>query len=190
MCGSVWKAAAPSSQGAQEARDNTEASCRVQLQTVQPASSRPCTDQTHNISAGLVFITQGSCSSATQILEFPQEVCFADKMNVKCVTSRLGDIHLCGRVKKKTKYKNMMTKVWIWLVNHKWLEMKLWRWFWRMFKHWNLVVNYNRIEKDKYQQLSQNLHNGSDFWFLSQLHTFCIKNEGLQLKVGLSYQTS
>lgn len=149
-----------------------------------PAPIRPTT-----YPLGWVFITQGSCSSATQILEFPQEVRFADKMNVKCVMSRLGDIHLCGRV-KKTKYKNIMTKVWIWLVNHKWLEMKLWRWFWRRLKHWNLIVNYNGIEKDKYQQLSQNLNNSSDSWFLSHFHTFWVKNEGLQLKVGLSYPTS
>lgn len=63
MCGSVWKAAAPSSQGAQEAQDNTEASCRVQLQNVP--STAACLraglapDWTHNISARLGIYNSG-----------------------------------------------------------------------------------------------------------------------------------
>lgn len=76
VSGSVWKVAAPSSQGAQEARDNTEASCRVQLQTVQPVSEQA----QHSIRLttyplGTIFLTQGSCSSTTHTLQFPQEVC-------------------------------------------------------------------------------------------------------------------
>lgn len=45
----------------------------------QPASEQaqhPIRPTTYPL--GWIFITQGSCSSATQILEFPQEVCLAD----------------------------------------------------------------------------------------------------------------
>lgn len=45
----------------------------------QPASKQaqhPIRSTTYPL--GWIFITQGSCSSVTQILEFPQEVCFTD----------------------------------------------------------------------------------------------------------------
>lgn len=45
----------------------------------QPASEQaqhPIRPTTYPL--GWIFITQGSCSSTTQILEFPQEVCFTD----------------------------------------------------------------------------------------------------------------
>ena len=93
--GACEKQLPPSSQGAQEAQDNTEASCRVQLQT--GPSAAPCLWAARKIRSttyppGQIFITRGSCSSMTQIPQFPQEVRFMIGQPWRSVTSRLGSV--------------------------------------------------------------------------------------------------
>lgn len=143
MCGSVWKAAAPSSQGAQEARDNTEASCRVQLQTVLSTAAclraGPAPDWTHNISARLDIYNSGklqlhdtnSWVSSGGILHW------LDDGDSVSHTSRLGDIHL-RRKKKTTRWRQFQWISQQSMCDHKsvkWLTR--WDWCW---PHENSVI--------------------------------------------------
>lgn len=58
------------------------------LRSTLPLSYAPIRSTTYP--PGGIFITQGSCSSMTQILQFPQEVCCMIRQVWRIVTSRLG----------------------------------------------------------------------------------------------------
>lgn len=68
------------------------------LRSTLPLSCAPIRSTTYP--PGGIFITQGSCSSMTQILQFPQGVCFMIGQVRQSVTSRLG--RFVEKVKRKT----------------------------------------------------------------------------------------
>lgn len=177
MCGSVWKAAAPSSQGAQEARDNTEASCGVQLQTV-PSTAASSERARHLIGPTTYPLRLDIYNSGKQQLHDTNSwVSSGDMLHwlheCDSVKSRLADIYF--RNQRENNYVWWRQLSWI-SGNHKLLKwLRSWRWFWPQ-EH--LVVMYER------ERASESLQGLKGVSRCSVTHTFqfvCVERSSWSL---------